>query len=456
MRRSSAILLRSGFAVLPLPACGTTTVEEPPPAQASPEPVVEPPAEPPAPEPTDLCTNDGWCRPFVAMVIDSVAAGTEAVAVGTAAGTVALWADGQWRGGFLDRPGVDVRAVERVEGGIRVVTCRESACEGRTWSAEGFSDPSADQSPPAPPGTVQRSGTWRVEYSTLVRDGDPSVRLSPATAIGGAVCAREFGILGDAQPPFALCTHYTRHSLHHVVDDRLVTLVEPWDTSWAPLPAVVFEGAGCAPCLATHQGILLRGAGAWSVVPGVRRSTTSPTIDDGRIVPSPGWYVTPTLKLAVVAGQVFASADGRTLAWDGAAWIPASFAGPWAQEVRGSEQADSRVLHATPEVLVAVGGAGGLAWRTWESFLPAEPQRDGPVRVNGVAPGDVLNVRAGPNAASAVLGTLAPDARCVATLAVEAPREAPGWRAVELADGTRGWVSFRYVVPDQACDRADP
>lgn len=459
VRRSDAMLYAAGFAMLLLPACGATAVEEQPPVRATPDPVVQRPAElpPPAPEPTDLCTNDGWCRPFVAMVIDTVAATAEAVAVGTEAGTVALWADGRWRGGFLERPGVEVRAVERVEGGVRVVTCRERACEGRTWTAEGLSDPSAEQSPPVPPSTTQRSGAWRVEYSTLVRDGDPPIRLSPATALGGKVCARAFGILGDAEHPFALCTHHTRRSLHHVVGKRLVTLVEPWDTTWAPLPAMVFEGAGCAPCLATHQGILVRGADAWTVLPMLRPQLASPRIDDDRSARSPGWYTTPTLKLAVDAGSIYAAgADGATAAWDGAAWTPASYVGPWAREVRGTEAGDSRVFYATQHSLLAVGGAGGFAWRPWRSFLPAQPSKDVLVQVHGVASGDVLNVRAGPSAASTVLGTLAPDARCLSTLAVEAPREAPGWRAVELADGTRGWVSSRYVVPDQDCDRAEP
>ena len=461
-RRGLAVFVPAALATL-LPACGTTTTSAPvavqTPIPASTAAVEEPPAEQPAepPEPTDLCTDDGWCRPFLAMLIDSVAATTEAVAVGTKAGTVALWADGRWRGGFLDRPGVEVRAVERVEGGVRVVTCGERACEGRTFAAGRFTEASAEQGPPAPPRTTQRIGAWQVDYSTLVRTGDRPLRLRPVTVLGGEQCATAFGVLGDAEHPFALCRQYTSPSLHHVVGERLVTLVQPWATAWAPLPAVVFEGAGCAPCVATHQGILVRSADGWSVLPMFRRESPSPQGDADRSTVSAGWYTAPALKLALHAGRVYAaSVDGATLAWGGAAWTAASYAGPWAREVGGTEGGESRVLHATTDALLALGGSDGFAWRSWESFLPARPSTDGHAQVHGVAADDVLNVRAGPNAASAVLGALAPDARCVTTLVVEAPRDAPGWRAVALADGTRGWVSSRYVVPDQDCDVAAP
>ena len=118
-RRGLAIFVLAVLATL-LPACGTTTTSAPvavqplvpAPAAAVEEPPAEPPAEPP--EAADLCTDDGWCRPFVAMLIDSVAATTEAVAVGTKAGTVALWADGLHRS--RDRHVADpVAPVEAVE-----------------------------------------------------------------------------------------------------------------------------------------------------------------------------------------------------------------------------------------------------------------------------------------------------------------------------------------------------
>jgi hypothetical protein len=76
--------------------------------------------------------------------------------------------------------------------------------------------------------------------------------------------------------------------------------------------------------------------------------------------------------------------------------------------------------------------------------------------VRGVAPGDALHLRAGPYPAAPPLGELSAGERCITTLAVEAPREELGWQAVELADGSRGWVSSRFIAPDPDCDPAGP
>ena len=60
--------------------------------------------------------------------------------------------------------------------------------------------------------------------------------------------------------------------------------------------------------------------------------------------------------------------------------------------------------------------------------------------VTGVAGDDVLNVRERPDAAAAVVGTLAPDAT-----RVEVVEEMGGWGRVN-ADETSGWVNLRYLA----------
>lgn len=60
--------------------------------------------------------------------------------------------------------------------------------------------------------------------------------------------------------------------------------------------------------------------------------------------------------------------------------------------------------------------------------------------VTGVAPDDVLNLRAEPNAGSQILGTLAPDAT-----GVEVVEERRGWARVNLREAS-GWVSMRYLA----------
>lgn len=60
--------------------------------------------------------------------------------------------------------------------------------------------------------------------------------------------------------------------------------------------------------------------------------------------------------------------------------------------------------------------------------------------VAGVAPGDVLNIRADPNAQATIIGTLAPDAR-----RIEVVEERRDWGRVNTAEGS-GWVSMRYLA----------
>lgn len=60
--------------------------------------------------------------------------------------------------------------------------------------------------------------------------------------------------------------------------------------------------------------------------------------------------------------------------------------------------------------------------------------------VAGVAAGDVLNIRAEPNAQATIIGTLAPDAR-----RIEVVEERRGWGRVNTAEAS-GWVSMRYLA----------
>ena len=60
-------------------------------------------------------------------------------------------------------------------------------------------------------------------------------------------------------------------------------------------------------------------------------------------------------------------------------------------------------------------------------------------RVSGVANNDVLNVRSGPNAASSLLGSLAPNAS-----PIEVFSQQNGWAQVAL-DEQMGWVSKRFL-----------
>ena len=60
--------------------------------------------------------------------------------------------------------------------------------------------------------------------------------------------------------------------------------------------------------------------------------------------------------------------------------------------------------------------------------------------VTGVAAGDVLNLRAAPDAASAIIGTLAPDATGVEVVAVQ-----DGWALVNTTESA-GYAKLRFLV----------
>ncbi len=85
---------------------------------------------------------------------------------------------------------------------------------------------------------------------------------------------------------------------------------------------------------------------------------------------------------------------------------------------------------------------------TSTTTAPPEPQpAAGPIgyRVVGVAADDVLNVRAGPSASDAIVGTLTHDATGV--VVTDTYRHEPWWEVL-LADGTSGWAHSQYLEFD--------
>ena len=62
--------------------------------------------------------------------------------------------------------------------------------------------------------------------------------------------------------------------------------------------------------------------------------------------------------------------------------------------------------------------------------------------VRGVAAGDVLNIRAEPNASASIIGTLARDARGIEVVAANAART---WGQVNTGEAS-GWVNLRYMA----------
>ena len=62
--------------------------------------------------------------------------------------------------------------------------------------------------------------------------------------------------------------------------------------------------------------------------------------------------------------------------------------------------------------------------------------------VSGVAPDDVLNIRAAPSASAEIIGTLAPDA---AGVEVVRPDSRHGWGLVNTGEGS-GWASLAFLV----------
>lgn len=78
---------------------------------------------------------------------------------------------------------------------------------------------------------------------------------------------------------------------------------------------------------------------------------------------------------------------------------------------------------------------------------PAAPAPTGPYAVVLVAPGDVLNVRAEPDPAAAVVGTLGPAARGVVATGERRPVGSAEWAQVRVGAAT-GWVNAAYLTED--------
>jgi len=92
-------------------------------------------------------------------------------------------------------------------------------------------------------------------------------------------------------------------------------------------------------------------------------------------------------------------------------------------------------------ILVGLVGAGLLPGTF--SAAVAQPAYTDPTyfEVSGVAPDDVLNVRARPTTSAEIVGELAPGARPVEVLRMQ-----DGWAMVSSADGT-GWAYAGFLEP---------
>ena len=94
-------------------------------------------------------------------------------------------------------------------------------------------------------------------------------------------------------------------------------------------------------------------------------------------------------------------------------------------------------MRPLPTLLMLLLGAATPAGAA-EDFLP------GLFGVTGVATGDVLNVRAAPDGAAAIVGSFAPDRQGIEVIA----RDPSGhWGEVGLPEGA-GWVAMRYLAPE--------
>ena len=74
------------------------------------------------------------------------------------------------------------------------------------------------------------------------------------------------------------------------------------------------------------------------------------------------------------------------------------------------------------------------------------PAALGPYAVIGVAPGDVLNIRAGAGVSQPVVGSFAPDATTVMRTGPTASADNATWVEVQNPSGGTGWVSSAYLT----------
>lgn len=85
-------------------------------------------------------------------------------------------------------------------------------------------------------------------------------------------------------------------------------------------------------------------------------------------------------------------------------------------------------------LIIALWGGGAMA-----QGMDYPALRD----VTGVAAGDVLNIRAEPDAGAPILGSYAPDRRRIEVLRLS---DDGRWAQVGLPEGN-GWVALRYLAP---------
>ncbi len=443
---------RVALAVLTLAACAREEAASAPAADPAPpfRPGLAPPSpEPPSPEPppTEFCDTDGWCRPYAFLPFGSAAATTNAVAIASSE-LVALWADGQWLGAFSATHGTRVASVTRERDTLGIVTCVERRCERRDWSGDRFGPPFRVASAPKQT-RARRLGEWRIEYSTLISPA--GAKLRPRSELGQRSCATEFYLVGDEDSPFAVCRQYTSQSLHHVVNGELVTLVQPWATGWVNAGPAVHLGAGCEPCFATQDGLLVHHAGRWEIadmsIEALEAGTPRGPPYDGGGMTVPGVSIARDDQLQVGVG-------GKAWTWNGSGWERSRRDGPWAGRLQGFRWDEDTLAFATPDALYLVADGGSrLRYRRWERFLPAEAVETSFASVKGVAAADVLNARIGPHAAAALVAALPPDTRCVRLLDATSEVSGQKWQAIALADGRRGWANGRYLAADPSCPR---
>lgn len=112
--------------------------------------------------------------------------------------------------------------------------------------------------------------------------------------------------------------------------------------------------------------------------------------------------------------------------------------------------------HAAPRADALATQTQQLSPREGPGFAPAvraalvaQPAEEVVVsfRVDGVAAGDVLNMRRGPDAASSLVGAIPPGVRNVQGLGVPSSAGSSAWQRVRYA-GAVGWVNARFLQPD--------
>lgn len=401
----------------------------------------------------EVALGQGWITAVPALPFVTHAGIEDALLAGTSHGVFAVWSGGAWVASFVDEPGSKAARVTRMPDGSLAVSVCGRTCRTRVLDAGGVGAP-VEVATVRPPQRQERTEPWWVRSLRIHRRiGGVTEHFDLRTLRSRTnPCGTGLSLIGDPRAPFASCSIYTASSLHHFDGARFTAIVEPWSTGWAPSAQAVYEGAGCAPCLVSET-ILWRDSAGWhqaAAPPGL------PVNDLTR-------RELPTLSIAVIApGALAVSVGGVSHALVNGTWQPHNQqivsairgtplrvgANELPQPARLAVDAEPRGF-ATPSWLVLSDERNGLAAKAWADFLDPGAQPAGVVDVFGVAESDILHVRCGPHASSPKVGSLAADARGVKVLSPAQTLSGQTWRAVELDDGTRGWVNGRYLRPAQ-------